>query len=180
MMDVKDSIEERQSIRKYKNKDVPLKTIGEILAIAKHSPSSGNLQNWRFVIVKDRKKRERLAEAALNQMWMATAPVHLVICNKLDDISMLYGERGRELYSIQNCAIMGAYIMLLARSFGLETCWVGAFDEDAVKIVLGIPDTVNVRPEAVIAIGYGDEKKAKTKRRDIEALSYFEDWGKKG
>lgn len=176
-MDIREAIEHRKSIRKYKDKDVSLKTIGEILAIAKHAPSSGNLQNWRFIIVKDKAKREQLAEASLNQMWMVKAPVYLVICNKIDEIKMLYGKRGEELYSIQNCAIIGAYIMLLARSFGLDSCWVGAFDEEAVKIALGVPDSENLRPEAIITIGYGDENKAKVKRRDIEALSFFEQWG---
>lgn len=176
-MDVKDAIEERKSIRKYLNKDVSLKTIGEILAIAKHAPSSGNLQNWRFVVVKDKEKRQEIAEACLKQTWMAEAPVHLVVCNKIDDISMLYGERGKNLYSIQNCSVIAAYITLLARSFGLETCWVGAFDEDAIRIILEIPDNIELRPETVITLGYSNESKAKTKRRDIELLTYFEKWG---
>ncbi len=175
-MELVDAIKERRSIRRYQNKKVPLEVVGEILAIAKHAPSSGNVQNWRFVVVFDKEKREKLAEAAFGQMWMATAPVHIVICNKIGDVEAIYGERGRNLYSIQNCAIFGAYILLMAKELGLDTCWVGAFDEEEVRIILNIPD--DVRPEAIITLGYSAERKiTKMKRREIETLTYIDSWG---
>ena len=98
-MQLKDSILGRRSIRRYKDREVPLSLVGEIIELAKHAPSSGNLQNWRFVIVTDMKKREKLAEASLEQYWMVEAPIHIVVCNDYEKVKEHYGKMGR-MYSI--------------------------------------------------------------------------------
>ena len=80
-MDLSKAIIERCSVRDYQDKAISIETILEILNIAKNSPSSGNLQNWRFIIVTDESKRNEIAIACLNQVWMAKAPIHIIICN---------------------------------------------------------------------------------------------------
>ena len=52
----------RRSIRKYKDKKIPLSVVGEILDLARFSPSAGNLQNWKFLVVTDVNKKNSIAE----------------------------------------------------------------------------------------------------------------------
>jgi len=68
-MTVKKAIEERRSIRKFKNKIVPDEIIDELVKLATKAPSGKNRQPWRFVVLQNRKKDElvNIMENALNQ-----------------------------------------------------------------------------------------------------------------
>ena len=78
-MEIADAIKQRCSVRKYKGKEVKIEDVLKLLNLAKEAPSSGNLQNWRFIVVTDEKKRKEISVACLNQSWMNEAPVHIVI-----------------------------------------------------------------------------------------------------
>jgi len=176
-MELKESILQRRSIRKYKNKQVKIETLGEILDIARFSPSSGNLQNWHFIIVTDEKKKEEIANACLEQMWMTEAPVYIVICNKFKKVTDMFGKLGK-MYSIQNCSIIASNIMLLAKDYGLDTCWVGGFSNESIQRILSIPEDVD--PEIILALGYSNEEKiSEPIREELNTMVYFEKWGKK-
>lgn len=151
--------------------DVPLDwdIVTKIIDSARYTPTSGNLQNNKFIVVFNKSKIAKLAECCANQLWMNTAPAVIVICSEPDKAKKYYGIRGERLYSIQNSAAAAMTIMLAACDFELATCWVGAFDEDAVKSALGIPG--KARPQVVIPIGYAAEKpKALPKYRLKEIL----------
>lgn len=176
-MKVEEAIKKRRSTRKYLDKKVEWEKIGKIIEAASYSPSAGNLQNWQFIVVTDSKKKQEIAEASLKQYWIATAPALIIICNKKREIRSFYGERGEKLYSIQNCALAAENIMLTATSLGLATCWVGAFNEEAVSKALKIPpqDTI---PEAIITIGYTAEETIKEQQRHpLDRITFFNEWG---
>jgi nitroreductase len=175
-MHFEDVIRERRSIRRYKDKDLPLSVVGEILDIAKHTPSSGNIQNWKTIVVKDPEMRQQLAEASMEQYWMVEAPVFLVICNDYDKVKDHYPVLGK-MYSIQNCAAFAYAITLAAHDFGVASCWVGAFDNEKVQRLLGIPD--NVDPEIIISLGYSDDMKAQQLRDEVKYICFHEKWGAK-
>lgn len=177
-MDVKDAIRGRRSIRRYSGKEVSLDDVAGILELARFSQSSGNLQNWKVVVVTDEKLRVKIAEAAAKQDWMSEAPVHLVVCNDYVQVTETYGKLGK-MFSIQNCAIFAANIMNIAYAEGFGTCWVGSFPADSVKRILGIPDE-GVDPEIIITLGYSAREKLEEKsRREIFDFSFFDKWGKK-
>ena len=116
-MDLTKAIIERSSVRSYKNKQVKIEEVLEVLNIAKEAPSSGNIQNWRFIIVIDESKIKEISTACLSQSWMSQAPVHIVICNNYQEVIDNYNEYGKK-YSVQNCAIVAQNIMLTATDFG--------------------------------------------------------------
>jgi nitroreductase len=177
-MEIKEAIRTRRSIRRYLKKPVDDKLIAEILDTARFTPSSGNIQNWRFIVVKDTEKIKELTIAALNQSWMNQAPVHIIVCNDLTNIKRLYKERGEKLYSIQNCAAAVQNILLAAYSLGIGSCWVGAFDKEGVKRILKIPD--GIEPEAIITLGYSFDKIFQIPHRhELHELTFFEEWGNK-
>ncbi|MDI6737652.1 MAG: nitroreductase family protein [Nanoarchaeota archaeon] len=170
-MGIRETILARSSIRKYQDRKVPLEVIGEIMEHARLAPSAGNSQNWRFVIVLDREKREKIAEAS-NKPWMKEAPAHIAVCNYSKKLTSLYAEAGK-MFSIQDCAIIASYIQLLAVDKGLSTCWVGAMDEFKIGLLLKCPEDVSV--EAIITLGYSAEEEEKKKvRNEAKNLCFFE------
>ena len=164
----------RRSIRDYKIVDIPNYIIGEIVEAGVHAPSAGNLQHWKIIVVKDKKKKEGITEACFKQSWMMKAPIFLVICNDKTKVLKYYPKLG-DKYSIQGCAMLMQNIMLKAYDLGIGSCLVGAFDKERLKELLAIPEEIDI--EGVITLGYTLEKKILIpKRHPIETISYFEKW----
>ena len=149
--------------------------IGTILDAGRLAPNSGNIQDYSFIVVQDEGNRKTIAEASLRQYWMSKAPVHIVICADLKKSERFYGIRGERLYSIQNCAAAIENMLLTAHSLGLGACWIGAFDENVVSRVLNIPDYA--RPQAIITIGYSDEKPKAPQRFPLTTVTFLEGYG---
>lgn len=80
MLTLKDAIEQRRSIRKFKPDPVPDEYIIALLDAARLAPSGCNAQPWRFKIVRDRETKLELAKAAYDQSFVANAPVVFVCC----------------------------------------------------------------------------------------------------
>lgn len=175
-METLECIKTRRSVREYEERDVPNDIIGIILEAATFAPSAGNLQPWEFVVVKERKKREALYKASYYQEHVRDAPVVIVVCADLDKASSRYGFRGKNLYCIQDTAAAIQNILLAAHDIGLGTCWVGAFDEEDVKLTLGLPD--NLRPVALITIGYPKEIPKMPKRIPVSSISWLDEYKK--
>jgi len=173
-MDTIECMMTRRSVRKYIDMPVEWDKIGTILEAGKMAPSAGNLQNWKFVIVLEKEKKAAIAEACLQQRWMVTAPVHIIIYALPQRASQFYGVRGERLYTIQNCAAAAENMLLAAHALGLAGCWVGAFDEDKLKSVVG--GIEEVRPQIVLTIGYPDEQPAMPTKYKLENIAYQERW----
>jgi nitroreductase len=175
-MDVFEAIAKRRSIRKYQDKDVDDKLIGVLLWAAVQAPSAGNLQDWRFIVVRDKKTKELLYNAALRQDHIKEAPVLIVVCSDLEVLSLRYGKRGEIVYSLLDCGAAIENLLLAATALNLATCWVSAFDEEDVKNILRLPDFV--RPVAIITVGYPAEK-PEEKEVDYSRFSFLEYYGNK-
>jgi len=80
MFTVKEAIEKRRSIRKFKSDPIPDDHITELLNAARLAPSGCNAQPWRFKIVRDQETKDKLAQAAYDQSFIARAPVIFVCC----------------------------------------------------------------------------------------------------
>lgn len=171
-MDVFEAIFERRSIRKFENKPVPEELILKILEAGRWAPSAGNVQPWEIVVVKNPETRKKLAYAALNQGFVAEAPVVFVVCVDLERAEWAYGGRGKTLYCYQDSAAAIQNMLLAVHALGLGACWVGAFYEDPVREILGIPSTY--RPIALIPIGYPASKPGKTPRRSLKQIIHLE------
>jgi len=99
-MSVLATIMERQSIRDFWDHEVPREAIDMLIEAIRWAPSAGNLQSRKFYFVFDRDTGKKLMKAALNQKFIAQAPLVIVAC--LDrNIAVRYGDRGVNLYSIE-------------------------------------------------------------------------------
>ena len=173
-MDVFGCIRTRRSVRKYKDRQVPWDNVVEILQAGKYAPFAGNIFNVKFIVVKNEAKRKAIAEASVQQHWMADAPIHIVVAGEPEKAERYYGTRGVRLYTIQGCAAAIENMLLTAHSLGLGSCWVGAFDEEEIRRLCNLPEHVNV--QAIVTIGYADETPTAPPKYRIEHAMYFEKW----
>jgi nitroreductase len=156
-MNINKAILERFSCRTYKSKKISNKDLNKILNAAINSPNAGNLQAWKFVVVDKEDIKERITKAALDQQWMMQAPLFIIVCSDLKKLKTYYPNKYK-LYAIQDTAISAENMMLMAFSLNIKSCFIGAFDEKAIKRILRLPD--DVEAYCIITLGYSNEKKA--------------------
>jgi len=178
-MDLDAIIKERRSIRKYSDKMPKFEIIHNILDSARSAPTSGNLQDFRFIVVHDKKTKEEIAEASLNQVWMNSAPVFVVICSDIQKLESFYKNRAKD-YSLQNSAAVAMLISLKAVDLGLSTCWVNVFDQNAVSRILKLSPAI--KPQIILTIGYSEEKESPQKKESkisLRLITFFNKLGNK-
>jgi nitroreductase len=163
-------LEDRHSVREFDpGVDVPAKVVERLLQAAIRAPSAGNRQPWHFYVVRDPALRQGLVEAAHGQEFIAQAPVAIVVCADAEQSAQRYGQRGRELYCLQDTAAAVEHILLAAVALRLGGCWVGAFDERRAAAVLNVPE--RHRPVAILPIGQpADNPEANTPRQRLESV----------
>ena len=146
--------------------------IAVILEAARFSQSARNIQDWRFVVVRDPDKRNMLAEAAKGQRFVAEAPVVIACCGVGTDYVMTCGQHA---YTI-DVAIAMENMALTAHGIGLGTCWLGAFYEDKVKDALGIPADGDIRVVGMLTVGRPAVSAPPKKRKELAGIVAFERW----
>ena len=129
------------------------------------SPTSFNIQNWRFVVVRDPALREKVRAAAWNQAQVTDASLLVVLCADLKSwakaperywrtappefrdfivpsIDAYY--RGREGVqrdeAMRSCGIAAQTLMLAAKTLGCDSCPMVGFDFDAVAKLIHLPE----------------------------------------
>ena len=167
-------LKRRYSCRSYIDKQIKDEDLALMLNNAILAPNAGNLQVWRFIVVKDKEKREKVAIACLQQKWMTQAPIQVVIAADLKYAKAHYGSRG-ETYAIQDCTLTASNILITAASLNIDSCFISAFDEDMLKRTLEIPN--EIKPYIIITLGYSNEKPEEKKRYNLAMFTYFNNYG---
>jgi len=167
-MDVFTAIRERRSVRAYKDKDVEEDKLKKVLEAARLSPSASNRQEWKFVVVKNAETRKKLADAAYGQKFVGEAPVVIVACATESKKVMTCGQLA---YTV-DLSIACAYMILEACEQGLGTCWLGTFNEEEVKNILGIPKPMRV--VTMTPLGYPDQPPSPKLRKTLDEIVCFE------
>jgi nitroreductase len=145
-MDVFEAVQKRHSTRAYEPTSVPEEKLERILEAARLAPSTGNVQPWHFIIVKNREKRETLAKSGRYARFLAESPIVIVGCGD---------QKASPNWYKVDVAIAMQNMVLTATGEGLGTCWIGSFNENQVRRLLKMPD--NLRVIALMALGYPRE-----------------------
>jgi len=146
-LDIFETIRKRKSVRSYEPKPVPEEVLKQVLDAARLAPSAGNAQPWHFIIVRDEDKRARIAEGCRYGRFLAESPVAIVVCGDK--------KASPHWYAIDT-AIALEHLVLAATALGLGTCWVGAFNQEAIREMLKLPQKLDI--VALMALGYRRKK----------------------
>lgn len=165
---VLEAIEKRQSVRSYQDKEIPEEILQQILEAGRLAPSAKNGQPWKFIVVKDKKLKEKLIPACKNQNFVGEASVVIVGCATNPSYKMGNGEYS---YTI-DLAIALDHMSLEAASLGLGTCWIGAFYQDKVKEVLKIPKDISV--VALMPLGFTQALGTKRGRKPLSEIVCYD------
>ncbi|MFH1248653.1 MAG: nitroreductase family protein [archaeon] len=177
-MRVEDAIRIRHSIRRYSSMPVRFEKLAAVLDAARFAPSAGNISSIKLVLVSDKSKIKEIAQAAM-QDFVAVAPHVIVVCSDNSQLARLYGERGVYMYSKQQAGAAIQNILLKVTELGLASCWVGAFDDNAIKRILTIPDNLEVEAVLPIAGKHILFRESRRKKPELKSMIYFDRWGNK-
>jgi nitroreductase len=163
-MDLLEAIAKRKSIRSYKSTPVPDDKLNQVLDAARLAPTGGNRQEFKVVVVKDEKTRKKLSEATGGQKHVAEAPVVLAVVAIQPDRMMICDVPAAPV----DLSIVTDHMMLAAYAVGLGTCWIGAFRQDMVRELLGVPETGKV--VSLLTLGFPAEEGRPKARKTINEI----------
>ncbi|MBN1877339.1 MAG: nitroreductase family protein [Anaerolineae bacterium] len=158
-MEFSEVIQHRYSVRAYKPDSVEEEKLQQVLEAARIAPTGANRQAFQLVVIHTR-GREKEMLRIYGRDWFAQAPIVIAACAAPD-------------YKL-NVGIVMDHLILAATDQGLGTCWIGAFDRDAAREVLGIPD--EVEPIILATLGYAADELRPKQRKALSELVRYEHW----
>ncbi|MCM8767652.1 MAG: nitroreductase family protein [Candidatus Omnitrophica bacterium] len=157
-------LKERRSIRKYQEKEIPKDIIEEIINCARFAPTAINIQPWEFIVITDKKIKEKIADITDYGKFIKEAPICVAVFCK------------DTKYYLEDGSAATTYILLAAKAFGLGSCWVAGDKKiyaEKVREILDVP--VGYKLISLISIGYPDEE-PKPKKRELKEVLHWEKW----
>jgi nitroreductase len=158
-MDALHAIMSRRSIRKYEQRPVDPQTVEQLLRAAMAAPSAGNQQTWRFIVVTDRARLDRLATTSPYAGMLEHSPLAIVVLGDTEN------EKHPD-YWVEDCSAAMQNLLLAAHAIGLGAVWLGYHPNDDRKDRLreefGLPD--NIQPLGIASIGHPAEEKTPADR----------------
>lgn len=174
-----ESINNRRTIRKYKQEDISASLLNDLLEKAFRASTMGNMQLYSVIVTRDKQMKERLAPAHFNQPMVTGAPVVLTFCADFNRFSKWCRERkavpGYDnpisfLNAATDALLVTQNFCTLAEENGLGICFLGTtiYNPDQIIDILQLPELV--MPVATITVGYPDECPPQVDRLPIEGI----------
>ena len=200
-MDTLTAIKERRSIKHYDANHQM--TEAEIQTLMEHtllSPTSFNMQNWRFLVVKDAQTKEKLKTASFNQAQVSDASIVILICGDLNAwakqperywrnapeavqkqiVPMIGGfyqhnEQLQRDEAMRSAGIAAQTIMLTAKAMGYETCPMIGFDGKKVAEIINLPEDYVLCLMIVVGKGIqpAKERSGQLEMSDVVFFDHF-------
>ena len=164
-----DIIRKRYSCRAYHQKPVEQEKLDQLFEAARLAPSAKNTQDWRFVVVTDDQIKQQLAQTTNRPDVFEKAGVIIAACSNSDYIMRC----GQPIAPI-DISIALEHIALQATELGLGTCWIGSFETEKVRTILGIPDDIQIIE--LMTVGYPADTPRQPKREPLEKIVCYDKW----
>ena len=170
-MEFSNLITDRYSVRAYLANQIEDTKLQAVLEAANLAPTAANRQPFQIIVIHTQGREEQLKQI-YNRDWFVQPPLVICVCALLaQGWERKYDGKN---YSVVDAAITMDHLILAATNLGLGTCWIAAFDPDAARKILKLPD--DVEPVAFTPLGYpADEIKVK-KRKKLSDLVRYETW----
>ncbi len=169
-MEFSQLIEERYSVRAYKPDPVQEGKLEKVLDAARLAPTAANRQPFQLIVIHTKGREDELYKI-YNKRWFVEPPLLICACGLPD---RGWTRRDGKSYVDVDVAIVMDHLVLAAADEGLGTCWVGAFDPEAARQVLGLPE--EAEPIAFTPLGYPADEPGAKKRKPLDELVRYERW----
>lgn len=163
-MELFKAIEKRRSVRAYKPDPVEEEKLERILSAANLAPTAANKQPLRVVVAEVRGREAELGRV-YGKDWFVQAPLVLAVFALPEES---WRRSDGSVYAEVDAAIVMDHIVLASTALGLGTCWIGAFDPEAARAVLGEPGW---QPIALTPLGYPAESPNARPRRGVAEIA---------
>ena len=169
-MEFFDVIKYRYSVRAYKSDPVEKDKLNRILEAARLAPTAANRQPFKIVVIETQGKKEQMRQI-YHREWFSQAPLVIGVV-AIPELG--WSRADGKNYAEVDATIAMDHLILAAANEGLGTCWVAAFDPDAARKLLELPD--DVYPIAFTPLGYPADEPRKKSRKELEKLVCYEKW----
>ncbi len=163
-------IKARYSVRGYKSDPVENEKLNTILEAAQIAPTAANRQPFHIIVIHTEGRQEELRRM-YDRDWFVEAPLIIVVCGEQ---SKAWVRHDKANYGVVDTAIVMDHLILEATNQGLGTCWIGAFDAEATREILGLPKGVD--PIVMTPLGYPNDQPKPKSRKPLEELVRYERW----
>jgi len=180
-MEMMEAIKTRRSIRKYKTTPINDELLETVLEAARWAPSWANTQCWRFIVVRDSRIKDELADTLGRDNYSydaaKKAPIVIVACAELGKSGYTQGTSATDKgdWFMFDVALAMQNLALAAHSMGLATVHVGRFDAKQAEAILGVPKGFCV--VEIMPLGYPDQKRDPRPRKELSEIVFWDRFG---
>lgn len=160
-------IQKRYSVRSYKKDPVEEEKLNKILEAARLAPTACNRQVFKVVVIRTAGRGEELKKIYKGD-WFAQAPIILGVFSMPEKNWVRVDGKN---YSDVDAAIVMDHIILAATDLGLGTCWIGAFNPQAARDLIG--PGKGLEPVAFTPVGYPDSQEPDKFRKSIKDIVVY-------
>ena len=175
-MDTLSCIKARHSTRDFTSKKIKRRDLLKILNAGNLAPSAGNLNSWVFVVIDDDELLPKIADATLFPEIFSNVRTAIIVCSKTSRVTAEYPERGK-LYAAHNTGAAIQNMLLAAAELGIASLWLGGLNEDKIRLILEIPDDIDVH--AIIPLGYERAPHKRPSKKPTSQITFFNAWAEK-
>jgi len=161
-------IAKRYSVRAYKPDPIEEDKLQQVLEAAIIAPTAANNQPFRVIVIETRGREDELRRIYKGE-WFVSAPIVICVC-AVPSEAWVRGKDNKN-YCDVDAAIVMDHLILAATSLGFGTCWVAAFDPEAAREVLDLPQ--NLVPVLFTPLGYPADEPSEKKRKALEEIVSF-------
>ena len=170
-MEYSELIAARYSVRAYRPDPVEVEKLEAVLEAARLAPTAANRQPFQLIVMHTAGREDEIGKI-YRRPWFVQAPLVVAVCA----ISSLAWVRESDRFNARliDAAIVADHLILAAANLGLGTCWVAAFNVEAARGVLGLPE--EAEPVIFTPLGYPADQPGPKIRKPLSELVRYEHW----